>query len=153
MVPDNERAKKVHQTFKDFEIVSKVVKPKKLETGLVQITTGEIHNGFELPKEKIVVLNEREMFNKVTKKTARRQTLSNAERLKSYTELNPGDFVVHVNHGIGKYTGMETLEINGIHQDYMSVIYKDDAKLFIPVTQINLLQKYVSSEAKNSKNQ
>ncbi|TFJ46124.1 transcription-repair coupling factor [Carnobacterium divergens] len=151
MVPDNERAKKVHQTFKDFEIVSKVVKPKKLETGLVQITTGEIHNGFELPKEKIVVLNEREMFNKVTKKTARRQTLSNAERLKSYTELNPGDFVVHVNHGIGKYTGMETLEINGIHQDYMSVIYKDDAKLFIPVTQINLLQKYVSSEAKTPK--
>lgn len=151
IVSDEDRAKKVNQTFKDFEIQSKIVKPKKIETGKVQIMMGAIHNGFELPKEKIVIINEREMFNKVTKKVARRQTLSNAERLKSYTELNPGDFVVHVNHGIGKYTGMETLEIGGVHQDYMSVLYKDDAKLFIPVTQINLLQKYVSSDAKTPK--
>lgn len=114
----------------------------------MQIVEGYVQSGFEMPTDKLVVITERELFNKVTKKTARRQTLSNAERLKSYSELNPGDYVVHVNHGIGKYTGMETLEIDGIHQDYMSIIYKDDAKLFIPVTQLNLLQKYVSSEAK-----
>ncbi|MGX7419974.1 transcription-repair coupling factor [Carnobacterium gallinarum] len=151
IVPDEERGKKVNATFADFEIQSKVVKPKKIELGKVQVVVGAIHNGFELPKEKIVIINEREMFNKVTKKITRRQTLSNAERLKSYSELSPGDFVVHVNHGIGKYTGMETLEIGGVHQDYMSVLYKDDAKLFIPVTQINLLQKYVSSDAKTPK--
>ncbi|WP_424309414.1 transcription-repair coupling factor [Carnobacterium sp.] len=151
MVPTDERAKKVQQIFKDFEIVSKVIKPKKIEVGKVQILKGTIQNGFELPTDKLVLLTERELFNKVTKKTPRRQTLSNAERLKSYNELNPGDFVVHVNHGIGKYTGMETLTIDGIHQDYMSIIYKDEAKLFIPVTQLNLLQKYVSSEAKTPK--
>jgi transcription-repair coupling factor (superfamily II helicase) len=151
MVPNDERANKVQQIFKDFEIVSKIVKPKKIEVGKVQILKGTIQNGFELPVDKLVVLTERELFNKVTKKKPRRQTLSNAERLKSYSELNPGDFVVHVNHGIGKYTGMETLTIDGIHQDYMSIIYKDDAKLFIPVTQLNLLQKYVSSEAKTPK--
>lgn len=151
MVPNEERADKVHQIFKDFEISSKVVKPDRIELEKVQILKGSIQNGFELPTDKLVLLTEHELFNKVTKKTARRQTLTNAERLKSYSELNPGDFVVHVNHGIGKYTGMETLTINGIHQDYMSIIYKDDAKLFIPVTQLNLLQKYVSSEAKTPK--
>lgn len=151
MVPSDERANKVQQIFKDFEIDSKVVKPKKIEVGKVQILKGTIQNGFELPGDKLVLLTERELFNKVTKKTPRRQTLSNAERLKSYSELNPGDFVVHVNHGIGKYTGMETLTIDGINQDYMSIIYKNDAKLFIPVTQLNLLQKYVSSEAKTPK--
>ncbi|ALV22453.1 transcription-repair coupling factor [Carnobacterium antarcticum] len=151
MVPTAERADKVNQIFKDFEIVSKVVKPNRIEIGKVQVMEGSIQNGFELPQDKLVVLTERELFNKITKKIARRQTLSNAERLKSYSELNPGDFVVHVNHGIGKYMGMETLTINGVHQDYMSIIYKDDAKLFIPVTQLNLLQKYVSSEAKTPK--
>lgn len=151
MVPNEERANKVHQIFKDFEITSKVVKPDRIELEKVQILKGSIQNGFELPTDKLVLLTEHELFNKVTKKAARRQTLTNAERLKSYSELNPGDFVVHVNHGIGKYTGMETLTINGIHQDYMSIIYKDDAKLFIPVTQLNLLQKYVSSEAKTPK--
>lgn len=151
-VPTNERAQKVHQTFEDFEIHSKVVTPDALELGSVQIVIGSIRNGFELPTEKFVLLTERELFNKVAKKKAnRRQTMSNAERIKSYSELNPGDFVVHVNHGIGKYTGMETLEINGVNQDYMSIIYKDDAKLFIPVTQLNLLQKYVSSESKTPK--
>lgn len=151
IVPSDERANKVQQIFKDFEITSKVVKPKKIEVGKVQILKGTIQNGFELPTDKLVLLTERELFNKVTKKIPRRQSLSNAERLKSYSELNPGDFVVHVNHGIGKYTGMETLTIDGIHQDYLSIIYKNDAKLFIPVTQLNLLQKYVSSEAKTPK--
>ncbi|MCA9764942.1 MAG: transcription-repair coupling factor [Carnobacterium sp.] len=151
MVPSDERANKVQQIFKDFDITSKVVKSKKIEAGKVQILKGSIQNGFELPTDKVVLLTERELFNKVTKKTPRRQNLSNAERLKSYSELNPGDFVVHVNHGIGKYTGMETLIIDGIHQDYLSIIYKNDAKLFIPVTQLNLLQKYVSSEAKTPK--
>ncbi len=151
LVPNAERAQKVHQTFVDFDIDNKLVSPDKIEPAKTQILIGQLKNGFEMPQDKLVVLTERELFNKVTKKKARRQNLSNAERLKSYTELNPGDYVVHVNHGIGKYTGMETLEINGVHQDYMSIIYKDEAKLFIPVTQINLLQKYVSSEAKTPK--
>lgn len=74
--------------------------------------------------------------------------MSNTERLKSYADLKPGDFVVHVNHGIGRFMGMETLEIAGRHQDYMTIIYRDDAKLFIPVSQLDRIQKYVSSEGK-----
>src|SRR5699024_12107490 len=67
------------------------------------------------------------------KKQTRRQTVTNAERLKSYNELKAGDYVVHANHGIGKYIGMETLEVDGVHQDYMTILYQNDDKLFIPV--------------------
>ena len=88
------------------------------------------------------------MFSNVKKKQPRRLTMNNAERLKSYTELKKGDYVVHVNHGIGRYMGMQTLEVGGHHHDYMTILYQDDAKLFIPVSQLDKIQKYVSSESK-----
>ncbi len=64
------------------------------------------------------------MFKQVAKHHRRRQTLANAERLKSYTDLKPGDYVVHVNHGIGRFEGMQTLEVDGVHQDYMTISYQ-----------------------------
>ncbi|MBS4750883.1 transcription-repair coupling factor [Carnobacteriaceae bacterium zg-ZUI78] len=150
-VSDMKRAEKVSQTFSDFDIQNVVTTLSDLQLSAINIVVGSIHSGFELPIEKIVFLNERELFNKVTKTIAKRQNLTNAERLKSYSELTAGDFVVHVSHGVGKYQGMETLDIGGVKQDYMSIIYQDDAKLFIPVTQIHLVQKYVASDGKDPK--
>ncbi|WP_080147103.1 transcription-repair coupling factor [Marinilactibacillus piezotolerans] len=151
MTVDDERADKVNRTLLDFEIPSILSDQDDIQEQKIQVIPSTVQNGFELPGEKLAVLTEKELFNRVNRKRARRQNISNAERLKNYTELNPGDFVVHVNHGIGKYTGMETMEINGVHQDYMSIVYENDSKLFIPVTQVNLLQKYVSSEGKTPK--
>lgn len=150
-VSDKTRAEKVSQTFLDFEIANTLTTLSSLQCGAVNIVVGALHNGFELPSEKLVFLNERELFNKVTKTIAKRQNLTNAERLKSYSELTAGDFVVHVSHGVGRYKGMETLEIAGVKQDYMSILYQDDAKLFIPVTQIHLVQKYVASDGREPK--
>ncbi|WP_047998866.1 transcription-repair coupling factor [Lactiplantibacillus herbarum] len=148
MVSEEERLAKVSSTLDDFEIEAVMTKATNLQPGAVQIVQGSLQNGFEFPDGKLVVITEQEMFKKVTKKQPRRQTLANAERLKSYSDLKPGDFVVHVNHGIGKYIGMETLEVDGVHQDYITIEYQNDAKIFIPVTQLNLVQKYVSSESK-----
>ncbi|MBC8831082.1 hypothetical protein IAI13_32725, partial [Escherichia coli] len=75
-------------------------------------------NGFELPLAKVAIISETELFNKKIKKVKKRQKLSNAERIQSYSELKVGDYVVHVNHGIARYVGMETLDINGVHKDY-----------------------------------
>lgn len=151
VVSTAERIKKLQQEFIDFEIEATIAKGSKLNVGRTQIVEGHLQTGFELPQDKIVVITEREIFQKVAKKRARRQTIYNAERLKSYNELKPGDYVVHANHGIGKYIGMETLEIDGVHQDYMTIIYQGDDKLFIPVSQLNLIQKYVASESKAPK--
>lgn len=148
LTADEGRADKVHQTFLDFEIDSIRSEKGEIKEGRIQIIPGHLLNGFELPRNQIAVLTEKELFNRVTRKKPRRKQLSNAERLKSYSELSPGDFVVHVSHGIGEYTGMETMEIGGVKQDYLSVVYRNSDRLLIPVTQLDLLQKYVSAEGK-----
>ncbi|MDN6104888.1 MAG: transcription-repair coupling factor, partial [Lacticaseibacillus paracasei] len=122
--------------------------PPKLLPSQVQLTEGSLKNGFELPDLKLVVVTEHELFNARQRRHARHQTLANTERLRSYNELKPGDYVVHVNHGIGQYTGMETLEVDGVHRDYITIVYRNNDKLFIPVDQLNLVQKYVSADGK-----
>ncbi|MEI5990973.1 transcription-repair coupling factor [Enterococcus termitis] len=150
-VPTKERSQKVEELFRDFDISSVTASADKLIEGKIQIVEGSLQSGFELPVEKIVAITEKEIFHTTTKKRARRQTVSNAERLKSYSDLKNGDYVVHANHGIGKYIGMQTLEVDGVHQDYITILYQNDDKLFIPVTQLNLIQKFVASEAKSPK--
>ncbi|HIY57017.1 MAG TPA: transcription-repair coupling factor [Candidatus Tetragenococcus pullicola] len=151
LVNDQERIKKLAQDFRDFDIYAVETSVDKILVGKSQIVSMDLMSGFELPQDQVVIVTEKEIFQKVKKKRARRQTVNNAERLKSYNELKPGDYVVHANHGIGKYIGMQTMEIDGVHQDYMTILYKSDDKLFIPVTQLNLIQKYVASESKTPK--
>ncbi|MDR0922165.1 MAG: transcription-repair coupling factor [Lactobacillales bacterium] len=147
-VPTEERIQKVDEMFRDFDIVAALTEPDELIDGKIQIIEGNLQAGFELISEKLVAITEREIFHHTTKKRARRQTISNAERLKSYNELKVGDYVVHANHGIGKYIGMETIAVDGVHQDYMTILYQNDDKLFIPVTQLTLISKYTASDGK-----
>lgn len=151
LVSDQERAKKLEQDLRDHDIYAVQTQPDRLFTGRTQIVVERLQSGFEMPQDKLVVVTEKEIFQKMNKKRARRQNVTNAERLKSYNELKAGDYVVHANHGIGKYIGMETLEVDGVHQDYMTILYQNEDKLFIPVTQLNLIQKYVASESKTPK--
>lgn len=149
LVGDKERAQKLEEDFRDHNIYGVITEPDHLLTGRTQIIEGSLQNGFEMPQDHLVVVTEKEIFQQVKRKRARRQNVTNAERLKSYNELKPGDFVVHANHGIGKFVGMQTLEVDGVHQDYLTILYQNDDKLFIPVTQLNLIQKYVASESKS----
>ena len=151
LVSDQERAKKLEQDLRDHDIYAVQTQQDRLFTGRTQIVVERLQSGFEMPQDKLVVVTEKEIFQKMNKKRARRQNVTNAERLKSYNELKAGDYVVHANHGIGKYIGMETLEVDGVHQDYMTILYQNEDKLFIPVTQLNLIQKYVASESKTPK--
>ncbi|CAM3720181.1 MULTISPECIES: transcription-repair coupling factor [Paenibacillus] len=113
---------------------------------------GHLQNGFEMPSVHAAVITESEMFSSKQRKTRKTtKSMDNAERIKSYTELKVGDYVVHQNHGIGKYMGIGTLEINGIHKDYMHILYAGGDKLSVPIEQIDLIQKYVGSEDKEPK--
>lgn len=152
VVPTHQRATKVQQLFEENQILPVTIQSNNNPTlGYVNIIVGQLTNGFELPLEKWVVLTEKELFNQIKRKAPKQQKLTNAERIKSYSELEVGDFVVHVNHGIGKYTGMETMEINGVHRDLLAVEYQDNSRLLIPVDQIHLIQKYVTSESRTPK--
>lgn len=117
-----------------------------------QLLEGSLGSGFELPGSHLVVITEGELFTQKQRKTRRvDKNMDNAERIKSYTELKVGDYVVHQNHGIGKYMGIGTLEIGGIHKDYMHILYAGGDKLSVPIDQIDLIQKYVGSEEKEPK--
>jgi transcription-repair coupling factor (superfamily II helicase) len=149
---DEERVKKLHSVLADYDIeATELFDANSILPGKVQILRGSLNSGFELPMQKFSIITETELFNKKSKKSIRRQKLSNAERIKSYSELKIGDYVVHVNHGIGKYLGIETLTINGVHKDYLHIRYQADDKLYVPVDQIDLVQKYVGSEGKEPK--
>ncbi|WP_088105934.1 transcription-repair coupling factor [Halalkalibacter urbisdiaboli] len=147
-----DRANRLSLNLEDEGIHARVVeRATELVNGHVHIMLGQLHSGFELSMQKLVVITEEEVFAKQTKRTPRKQKISNAERIKSYSELKVGDLVVHTNHGIGKYLGVETLEINGIHKDYLHLRYAGNDKLYVPVEQIDQVQKYVGSEEKDPK--
>lgn len=117
----------------------------------VNLIEGNLRHGFHFVNEKILLITEHEIFQKKLKRRFRRQHVSNAERLKDYNELEKGDYVVHHIHGIGQYLGIETIEIKGIHRDYVSVQYQNGDQISIPVEQIHLLSKYISSDGKAPK--
>jgi transcription-repair coupling factor (superfamily II helicase) len=136
----DERTQRVKRVLSDYHID---------EPGIID---GNLQSGFELPSIKLVVITEGEMFTQKQRKARKvTQRMENAERIKSYQELRPGDYVVHVNHGIGKFIGIGTLEINGVHKDYLHIQYSGGDKLSVPIDQIDLIQKYVGSEEKEPK--
>lgn len=148
MVNGQERMQKINNTLQDFDINVTETKGNEIKPQIVQLISADLQSGFELPNANLVVITETEMFKQVQKKRVRQQTLANAERIKSYTDLKPGDYVVHVNHGIGQFTGIQTLKVDGVKQDYITIDYQKNAQIFVPITQLNLVQKYVSSESK-----
>lgn len=111
------------------------------------IVEGNLQTGFELPNIHLVIITEGEMFTQKQRKARKvDKKIENAERIKSYQELKVGDYVVHVNHGIGKFVGIGTLEVGGIHKDYLHILYAGGDKLSVPIDQIDHVQKYVGAE-------
>ncbi|MFC0525649.1 transcription-repair coupling factor [Pontibacillus salicampi] len=152
VAPNEERADKIQSVLEDYDMEAvKADKQPELPIQKPTIIIDQINSGFELPMHHVAVLTEKELFKKRTSRPKRKQKISNAERIKSYQELKVGDYVVHANHGIGRYIGIETLELNGIHKDYLNIKYSGDDKLYVPIDQIDLVQKYVGSEGKEPK--
>ncbi len=141
-----ERAHRVVRVLEDFaiELEQRPFFDPNAERPMVII--GNLSAGFVLPQAKLAVISESEIF--VSKKRARRvrDDAPEAARIKSYQDLHVGDCVVHVNHGIGRYLGVETLEVGGTHRDYLHLQYAGNDKLYVPVDQINLVQKFLGNE-------
>ncbi|WP_339283942.1 transcription-repair coupling factor [Oceanobacillus sp. FSL K6-3682] len=151
LTPSEQRAEKVHSILEDYDIETQVEKELKLPIQKPTIIVGHLHGGIEFPMHKLAIITENELFKKRMKRSRKQPKISNAERIKNYQELKVGDYVVHANHGVGKYLGIETLEVNKLHKDYMLIRYSGDDKLFVPIDQIDLVQKFVGSEGKEPK--
>ncbi len=141
----------LHKSLQEYEIPLDYVNDTKIHKHAVQLVEGRLIQGFNFVDEKIVLITEYDILQKKVKRKVRRQSISNAERLKNYNELEKGDYVVHNVHGIGRYLGIETIEISGIHRDYLTIQYQNADRISIPVDQIQLLSKYVASDGKAPK--
>lgn len=113
----------------------------------MMVTNGRLKTGFLIPEIHLVVLTEGDIFGqKKVKARMKRKALYSGEKIKSFDDLNVGDYVVHENHGIGIYGGIEKIEVDGIAKDYISIEYAGGSKLFILASQLDLIQKYSSKE-------
>lgn len=146
------RGERLVDTLRDNDIESSYKDViDEIKPGEVVITFGSQLKGFEYPDLKISVISDKEVFGEAKRKTVRRNNKKGTSKIKSFTELKPGDFVVHVNHGIGVYRGIKQLELQGHKKDYLELVYECDDKLYVPVEQLDMVQKYIGSEGKNPK--
>ena len=117
------------------------------ERGLtgVALELGTLSDGFTLPNAKLTVFTEKNIFGGQVRRQ-RLKPVEAGERIRTFSDIHPGDYVVHVENGIGKYLGVETLELNGVRSDFLHIQYGGTDKLYIPVDQARYLQKYISGD-------
>ena len=112
----------------------------------VGLSIASIPNGFALEEDKIVYLTGKELFNNKVKITRYDNRFKESQIISSYEELNPGDYVVHEYQGIGQFLELQTLQVEGQHQDYLKIAYQNDEILYVPLNQFHLIRKYVGKE-------
>jgi len=122
-----------------------------IQSGEIIITFGSQIKGFEFPELRLCVMSDKEVFGEAKRKGSGKNVKKGVSKIKSFTELKPGDYVVHVNHGIGVYRGIKQLELQGFKKDYLDLSYDGNDKLYVPVEQLDMVQKYIGSEGKNPK--
>ncbi len=146
------RGQRLAKDLTDNEVISfySEAEDRVLQGGEVMVTYGNTHRGFEYPLLKFAVLSESDIFGRERRKKKRRSEKS-GKTIASFTQLSPGDYVVHENHGIGIYRGVEQITVDGIQKDYMKIEYAGKSNLYVLATQLDLIQKYAGSDAKSPK--
>ena len=146
------RARRLAEDLRDYNLSSFYSEDmdREVEPGEIMTAYGYIAEGYEYPLLNFVVISETDIFGKNKRKKKRRTTYE-GRKIQSFSELKPGDYVVHENHGLGIYQGIEKIEVDKISKDYMKISYAKGGNLYIPATQLDLIQKYAGSDSKKPK--
>jgi transcription-repair coupling factor (superfamily II helicase) len=113
----------------------------------VLVALGALQSGFQYPDLQLSVVCENDIEAGRARR-ARPRRGPQGQKIAAFTDLKPGDYVVHQTHGIGSYRGLEQLTVEGVRRDYLKIAYKDGGSLFIPTTSMDLIQKYIGSEGR-----
>jgi transcription-repair coupling factor (superfamily II helicase) len=143
-----EKARRLKEILREQGITSNIVEEGKaapINPGTVKIGVIDLESGLEWVPSKLIILTETEIYGRQKKKIQARFQ-QEGSKINSFTDLKVGDYVVHINHGIGRYMGIETLEIAGGHRDYLRIEYAGEDRLFVPTDQVNLIQKFIGVE-------
>jgi transcription-repair coupling factor (superfamily II helicase) len=126
----------------DYEQLDGLVLPQG-KLGIVHLNFEE---GFELPEFHVACLTSHELFGYRSKLSRFMNRYKEAAILKSYDELKPGDYVVHETSGIGQFLGIKTIEVDGVHRDYLHIAYAGSDVLYVPLSQFNLVRRFAGKE-------
>ena len=111
--------------------------------GQILLTDGTLPYGMEYPDARLAVLTEGQLMAKGEPKKRAKKSATNRQKLNSFTDLSPGDLVVHENYGIGRFVAMEQIKVDGAVKDYVKIAYQGTDTLFVPATQLDLVSKYI----------
>ncbi len=120
---------------------------KILEDLDVHVIMGAISGGFVLPDSHIIAIQENEIFGRKKRPPASVKKVKSSP-IDSFVELNKGDYVVHINYGIGRFIGIDRIKSAGTERDYIHLEYAGEETVFIPIEQVNLIQRYIGGEGK-----
>lgn len=145
------RARRLAEDLRDYDLSSfysedmhRIVQP-----GEIMVAYGHVSEGYEYPMLKFMVISETDIFGKQKRK--KRRKVYEGQKIQNFSELKVGDYVVHENHGLGVYRGIEKIEVDKITKDYMKISYAEGGTLYILATQLDLIQKYAGADAKKPK--
>lgn len=141
----DELAKNMQEFLKDESITYSSVKDIYKSKNNINVITADISEGFEYKEGKFLLITDKEIFGN-HKKKKKRIKRKNAKKIDSFLELEVNDYVVHENHGLGKYLGIDELKLDGIKKDYMKLKYNGDDVLYVPIDQIDKVQKYIGAK-------
>lgn len=124
---------------------------REVMPGEVECFYGHIRKGFEYPLLNYVVISETDIYGAERKKRKKKKHVDGASAIRDFKDLKVGDYVVHEDHGLGIYEGIEQVEVDHVVKDYIKISYRDGGVLYVPATGLDVIQKYASADAKTPK--
>lgn len=147
-----DRAKKLQDSLWNEEIETILLEDasKSILPGQIALVPGNISEGFQYPSLKYTVFSDKEIFG-IHKQSSKKRKFKKGKKIESFLELEVGDYIVHENHGIGKFTGIEQLKVDGTRRDFIKIVYSGGDSLYVPTSQLDKVQKYVGNNHDNVK--
>ncbi len=147
-------SKFVFQTHGLVERFTEILRDYKANLTPANLSVGNLSNGFEIPSLNLTIFTETDIFGETTQheyqktKTKDQRPKTNLGAfISDFRDLKIGDYVVHVDHGIGRFEGLQTIQAQGTEREFMLLVYADNTKLFVPVERLDLVSRYSSGEA------
>ncbi len=146
------RAMRLAQDLRENELTAFYTEDpdREIQPGEIMTYYGRVLKGFEYPFLKFVVISESDIFGAEKKKKKKKKQYE-GRKINNFAELQIGDYIVHENHGLGIYRGIEKVEIEKVVKDYIKIEYRDGGNLYVLATGLDVIQKYASADAKRPK--
>ena len=149
----DERRAKVLQTYLQEHRLPVLIRPeleRLPEPGNCCIGIGALSAGMEYPELKLAVLSDAQLLRGKNRKRSARKLPADRKRIESYADLSVGDYVVHESHGIGRFSGIIKMQVDGVEKDYIKINYAGTDILYVPATQLDLVSKYTGGGEERS---